>query len=97
MERRHVRRLHAQERGRIRAGVARVLERRGLRAEAAESEDHADEARPAGVHGGGAGAGQGGAGGHSLQSPALTFTLGAMQGGHFSLGGNVFFVEFENS
>ena len=42
----------------------------------------------------GAGAGQGGAGGHSLHNPALTLTLGAIQGGHFSLGGNVDFLTY---
>ena len=36
--------------------------------------------------------GQDGAGGHSRHKPALTLTLGAIQGGHFSLGGRVDFL-----
>ena len=42
----------------------------------------------------GAGAGQGGGGGHSRHNPALTFTIGDIQGGHFSLGGNVDFLTY---
>ena len=40
------------------------------------------------------GGGQTGAGGHSLHNPALTFTLGAIQGGHFSVGGSVDFFTY---
>ena len=46
------------------------------------------------ILGQGLGGGQAGQGGHFLQRPALTFTLGLIQGGHFWAGGKVLFLTY---